>query len=356
MKNGLPSERRWMRDASVGIDGLAGDRLEHRGGLGPASRRDEVDPLDAAGPLELRQPRQRRVAAVELVRAQGHRQRRPVPCAGCGRGRRASRGSPGRPSGRPRRRSGRAGPRTAGAAGRSAPRTGGPAATRAGPARTTTRDRARGPGARGRGRTARRPSARRSGSSVADDLPEDLDDRAVRQALLADARAGAAQDEDAARPSAIVASSAASRLLPTPASPATRRCDGAPSAAAASAPRPASSSVRRPMVMGLTRRPAMAAIIGTGAWAGIVTGGANPQSVGWTVGTCGARRWRTARTWATSREAAPWRSTAGRRSRPRRIALGLGMQGRDVVVGQELRRVGVHRSIPSIVPAAWLAG
>ncbi len=74
------------------------------------------------------------------------------------------------------------------------------------------------------------------------------------------------------RSSAMVASSAARRLLPTPASPATRRCDGAPSAAAASAPRPASSSVRRPMVMGLTRRPAMAAIIGTGAWAGIVKG------------------------------------------------------------------------------------
>ena len=63
------------------------------------------------------------------------------------------------------------------------------------------------------------------------------------------------------RASAAAASSAASRLLPTPASPAISRWAGVPSTAASSAASAASSSARRPIVMGLTRRPAMPAII-----------------------------------------------------------------------------------------------
>ena len=101
----------------VGIHGLAGDRLEHRGGLGSVETQ-EAEALDAARPLELGQPRQRRVATVELVRAQRHRGASPAPCGGSGPGRRWSRGLPDRPSGRPRRRSAPASAPPAGGAGR----------------------------------------------------------------------------------------------------------------------------------------------------------------------------------------------------------------------------------------------
>ena len=53
MKNGLPSERRWKRDATDGRS--APPRVidvEHRGGLVGVEAR-EVDPADPARPLEL---------------------------------------------------------------------------------------------------------------------------------------------------------------------------------------------------------------------------------------------------------------------------------------------------------------
>ena len=62
---------------------------------------------------------------------------------------------------------------------------------------------------------------------------------------------------------AAIASSPTSRVLPTPASPVISRCVTDPATAASSTPRAASSSVRRPIVMGLTRRVAMVAIIRT---------------------------------------------------------------------------------------------
>ena len=65
---------------------------------------DEVDPLDPAAAVDLGEPWQQRVTAVQLVRPEGHDQEDPIRRGRGGRGTRRSRGSPDRPSAGPRRR------------------------------------------------------------------------------------------------------------------------------------------------------------------------------------------------------------------------------------------------------------
>ena len=139
-------------EVRVGRDAL--DRLEQRGGL-VLRQAGQGDPLHAAGPLELAEPRERRVTAVQLVRAQRHRDEDRVPSAGSARGSPGSRGWQGPTSGRPRSARGRARPRPAAAARRPGRRTGGPGARPAGAAPPTPRDPARGRAGRGRRRTCR---------------------------------------------------------------------------------------------------------------------------------------------------------------------------------------------------------
>ena len=74
-------------------------------------------------------------------------------------------------------------------------------------------------------------------------------------------------------------SSAISRLLPTPASPATRTRDGRPDAAASSADSRRSSSGRRPTKIGLLVRRLTRSIMGTASM---------PDKAGWRAGDPGA--------------------------------------------------------------------
>ena len=254
-KKGFPSDRAWTRRTrrSSGTpteDG--GEELAHPGRV----QADEVDPRDQPGPIQLGEPRQQGMSPAQpSERKVSSSNARCAPGAP-GRGRPRSRGWPGRPSGGPRR----------------PPTTGPPlrepmqqseqrledadlqplllhrrlrqslatAPARAGP---------------GRARTARRPRPARPDRASERELARDLHDRRVREAALAHVRARAAQDEHPAllRGRRDVAHVAA---LADPAFPVTRRWLGWPSRAASRERVAASSSVARPMVMGLTSRRA----------------------------------------------------------------------------------------------------
>ena len=189
-KNGLPSDRRWIaRDQlRVGRDAL--DRLEQRARLVLRQPRDSGDPLEAVGPLQLGEPRAapgdgggaRPSAASSRpgrgsVRRVRTRKPRVSRVAGSDQWTSSTITRTGRDLGQPPQHADQ---------GVEQPRLE-PRLLDRRPGRA--RARARGRAGRGPRRTRRPRSRSRIGIEVADELAEDLDDRAVRQALLTDVRA-----------------------------------------------------------------------------------------------------------------------------------------------------------------------
>ena len=181
-------------EVRVGRDAL--DRLEQRGGL-VLRQAGQGEPLHAAGPLELAQPRERRVTAVQLVRAQRHRDEDPFRAQGPdeeAQGLAGGRVRPvdvldqhedGRDRGQPPQHADQ-GVEQAGLE---------PGLLERRPRRPGIQRRDE-PGEVGAGRADHGLEA--FGVQLADELAEDLDDRAVRQALITDVRARPAEDEHAA--------------------------------------------------------------------------------------------------------------------------------------------------------------
>ena len=178
----------------VGGDAL--DRLEQRGGL-VLRQAGQGEPLHAAGPLELAEPRERRVTAVQLVRAQRHRDEDRFRAQGSDEeaqglaGRRVrpvdvlDQHEDGRDRGQPPQHADQ-GVEQAGLE---------PGLLERRPRRPGIQRRDE-PGEVGAGRADHGLEA--FGVQLADELAEDLDDRAVRQALITDVRARPAEDEHAA--------------------------------------------------------------------------------------------------------------------------------------------------------------
>ena len=181
-------EVRVRRDAAL-------DRLEQRGGL-VLGQAGQGNSLHAAGPLELTQPGQRRVTTVELVRAQRHRhedpfraQRPDEEAQGLARGGVRpvdvlDQHEDGRDRGQP--------PQHADEGVEQAGLEPGLLERRPRQPRIQRGDE---PGEVGAGRADHDLEA--VGVELADELAEDLDDRAVRQALLAHVGARPAEDEHA---------------------------------------------------------------------------------------------------------------------------------------------------------------
>ena len=119
---------------------------------------------------------------------------------------------------------------------------------------------ARAPAGRGPRRPCRRRPAPRP-ADVARPRAQQVGIGTERQPALAHVEAAADEHLPAGLAQPIAATSAASRDLPTPASPATRMCDACPSAVSASARWRRSSSSARPMNSGLVTRLVTSPII-----------------------------------------------------------------------------------------------
>ena len=77
MKNGLPSDRRWIRSVRSpdgGAPRIASSSVARIGRIEAL----QVDPFDPAAAIELGEPRQERMPAVQLVRPEGHDQDDPI--------------------------------------------------------------------------------------------------------------------------------------------------------------------------------------------------------------------------------------------------------------------------------------
>ena len=263
----------------------AEDRREQRRDLVPVQA-DEVDPLDAAGPLELREPRQQRMAPVELVGAEGEEQQQRS-----GRTLRARKAIVSRVAASAQWRSS-----TTNSDGRaSASRWSRPSSASSSRGATTPAGWA-GSGAEpragtSRARSPRAPttaSSRRGGIQAAESSRSASTIGRVREAAVADVRARAASTR-MPRSAASERRSRTNRDLPTPASPATRRWTGVPARARSSARVAVSSSDARPTRTGLTRRPAMPPII-VARWPGDRRSWLVPQVMPVTGGA--TTRWR----------------------------------------------------------------
>ena len=201
-KNALPPDRRVDRLEQRRVEVVAGDRPELRGRLGAGRSGSELDPLDAARPLELGEERQQRVAAVELVRAVGE-QRASPPTSRRLRTRNPSRSRVER-SDQWRSSTTNSDRRARGEPledARAAARTAGPGPTRcSGPDAGVLGDRAE---VRARAAPARRDRGRATASSSSGGVrrirpAQRLDDRRVRQARPSPRSDAAAREHDGA--------------------------------------------------------------------------------------------------------------------------------------------------------------
>ena len=234
------------------------------GGIRARPNGRELDPLDPAGPLELGQERQERVAPVELVGAVGEDEhdrhvaevadeeaeqvaRRPVgPVEVLDDERDAA------PSAASRSRTPRSSSNSRPCADPMLRPDGSPSRRR--PGRGRARD--------GRARTGRgRRSPRLVGADPPDEAAEGLDDRGVGQRAVTERDAAAHQDDTLRSARARSTNEPTSRVLPTPASPATRVALLRPPRARPKAARSRARSAPRPIRTGLETRDAMGSII-----------------------------------------------------------------------------------------------
>ena len=156
-KNGLPSERS-KTSATRSERGLLAEDGRHQGRESRLIEPEELDALHAPAALELGEPRQQRMASVELVGAVCADQRRPARSRGPGPGMRSSRAWPRPPSGGPRGGGGPAIASRVGSRARGAPRRGVTGPTRTGPEPWCRSSRSPGPDGRGPRLPGRRAS------------------------------------------------------------------------------------------------------------------------------------------------------------------------------------------------------
>ncbi len=143
---------------------------------------------------------------------------------------------------------------------------------------------------RERGARGRRQRRRRSPSRVgqlASDRAQRVDQRRVGDRGAAQLQAVADEDAGARRMRARASSSATSRLLPTPDSPATNVNAGTPAAARPSAPSRAASSSARPTNVGEETRCSTASIVASRAASREVLSGRTGKRAGHAARGCG---------------------------------------------------------------------